>query len=105
MLADELFSPPRRSRTHTWPVLPLGSHLRDKSALVSELGSFLRSCPHCSYVTPSSGCMKRHLRTHSGERPFTCKVCFKSFTQKGNLRRHFLIHIKSTSQPTEEGEL
>ena len=29
---------------------------------------------------------------HTGELPFSCKVCEKGFTQAGNLNKHMLIH-------------
>jgi len=36
--------------------------------------------------------MKSNLLIHSGQRPFTCDVCKKTFSQKTNMKRHQLIH-------------
>ncbi|XP_023716845.1 protein glass, partial [Cryptotermes secundus] len=36
--------------------------------------------------------LKAHQRKHSGERPFCCNVCKKSFSQQSNLKTHQRIH-------------
>nr|XP_054925376.1 zinc finger protein 782-like [Dermacentor andersoni] len=71
--------------------LPLESLEQDQS-LESMHGS-LRSCRLCPYVTGNKGHMKRHLRTHTGERPFKCHLCPNTFVQKCSLTRHVRSHM------------
>lgn len=40
--------------------------------------------------------MLDHARTHKGVKPFQCKWCTRSFTQKGNLKKHLKQHLEPT---------
>ena len=45
-------------------------------------------CVICNVVMKSSGLIRSHLRTHTGEKPFNCPICNYSFSRKENLKRH-----------------
>ncbi len=47
-------------------------------------------CRHsgCGSIFKKSCNLRDHFRKHTGQRPFTCPKCQKTFTQSGNLGRH-----------------
>lgn len=38
--------------------------------------------------------LKRHIRTHTQERPFSCKLCNRAFSRQDNLLQHLRLHRK-----------
>lgn len=64
--------------------------------------------PNRKYICPEDGCrrwfkrrehMKRHIKTHTGERPHMCprNGCQKTFSRMDNLNQHMRIHEKETA--------
>ena len=49
-----------------------------------------RTCGMCGEVFGSRAELTRHVRTHTGEKPFGCEVCPAKFSEKGTLKKHML---------------
>ena len=45
-------------------------------------------CTFCGMKCITPGNLKKHTRTHTGEKPFICEICHKAFSQDSNLYRH-----------------
>ena len=49
-------------------------------------------CSFCEYVCSQEANLRRHERTHTGERPYQCSFCDYACSQEDNLRRHESTH-------------
>jgi transcription factor STE12 len=70
---------------------------RARSATMMELGPYPQkshSCPipSCGRLFKRLEHLKRHVRTHTQERPYPCPYCNKAFSRSDNLAQHRRIH-------------
>ncbi|XP_058789258.1 zinc finger protein 236-like [Phymastichus coffea] len=65
-------------------------------------------CEECGIRCKKPSMLKKHIRTHTDVRPYTCKYCAFSFKTKGNLTKHMkskahykkCIELRITPVPT-----
>lgn len=54
----------------------------------------LFKCQLCSYVSKWNHSVKRHMLTHTGERPHGCNQCSKRYKDSRMLKKHLKVHEK-----------
>ena len=46
------------------------------------------ACPFCMKFTKTKSNMEMHIRTHTGEQPFSCTHCEFACNRSSSLKRH-----------------
>ncbi|XP_034975186.2 zinc finger and BTB domain-containing protein 7A [Zootoca vivipara] len=67
---------------------PSWSHKSEKKIRAKAF----QKCPICDKVIQGAGKLPRHIRTHTGEKPYECNICKVRFTRQDKLKVHMRKH-------------
>ena len=53
-----------------------------------RIGPYQYACPYCQKIMNRGFLIRRHMKTHTGEKPYACEYCNYRTIQKNDLKKH-----------------
>ncbi|XP_066156227.1 zinc finger protein 420-like [Euwallacea fornicatus] len=75
--------------------------LLDKHAKDIHPGLKVHKCHVCGKDFSRTNHLKRHMTSHSEDKPYSCDICTKSFVRKDHLLQHQKLHDQHEELPCE----